>query len=302
MQLVHSPAELLSVLRKDQTGTPESLGLVPTMGALHAGHTELIRRARAENTRVVLSLFVNPLQFGPHEDFAAYPRDLAGDARIAEDAGVDILFAPPVSQMYSSGFASRVSVEGVSEGFDGASRPGHFTGVATVVLKLLNLVQPTRAYFGEKDWQQLAVVRRMVRDLNVPVEIVGVPTVRSALPHETGLALSSRNTYLSAEQRSRAAVLSRALRAAQALYAAGERRSKALLAAASAELASESGLTLDYLALVDGDMNEREWVDNEGVSAESLAEYRLLVAARLFGVRLIDNMPLISADALTAAL
>lgn len=306
MQLVYSPAELRIALRKRQRDIVQrdstSLGLVPTMGSLHAGHGQLIRRARAENASVALSLFVNPLQFGPHEDFAAYPRDLNADMRVAEDAGVDILFAPSVSQMYPSGFASRISVESVSGGFDGAVRPGHFTGVATVVLKLLNLMQPNRAYFGEKDWQQLAVVRRMVRDLDVPVDIVGVPTVRSELPGELGLALSSRNSYLSAEQRARAAVLARALRAAQQRYTAGERRSRALLSAASAELASEAGLTLDYLALVDSDMNEREWVDTEGVSAESLAQYRLLVAARLFGVRLIDNMPLLPADVLPAAL
>lgn len=301
MQLVHSPAELRRALNLSRRDFPGSLGLVPTMGSLHAGHEQLVRRARAENTYVALSLFVNPLQFGPHEDFASYPRDLAGDAQMAEAAGVDFLFAPSISQMYPPGFASRVSVEAVSEGFDGAARPGHFTGVATVVLKLLNLAQPTRAYFGEKDWQQLSVVRRMVRDLDVPVEIVGVPTVRSELPDEVGLALSSRNSYLSAGQRSRAAVLFRALRAAQERYAAGERRTQVILAAASAELASESDLTLEYLALVDGDMAEREWVDNENVSAESLAQYRLLVAARLFGVRLIDNMPLLSADALRAA-
>ncbi|GAA4019865.1 pantoate--beta-alanine ligase [Deinococcus rubellus] len=299
MQLVHTPAELRAALGPG--GSP-SLGLVPTMGHLHDGHAHLIRRARAENDRVVLSLFVNPLQFGPSEDFAAYPRDLPHDAAFAERAGVDVLFAPDTDQMYPPGFATRVSVAGVSEGFDGASRPGHFSGVATVVLKLFNLVQPTRAYFGEKDWQQLMVVRRMVRDLDLLLEIVGVPTVRSSLPGEEGLALSSRNSYFTPPQRARAAVLARALGAAQQCYAAGERRPDGLLAAARAVLVSEPDLTLDYLGLVDGDMRDIEQLDNGGVSiprrsdaplpADAPTQARLLVAAHLFGVRLIDNLPL----------
>ncbi|WP_161883715.1 pantoate--beta-alanine ligase [Deinococcus alpinitundrae] len=308
MQLVHTPAELRAALGPERS----SLGLVPTMGRLHDGHAHLIRRARAENDRVVLSLFVNPLQFGPTEDFAAYPRDLPGDMAFAEQAGVDVLFAPATDQMYPPGFATRVSVAGVSEGYDGASRPGHFAGVATVVLKLFNLVQPTRAYFGEKDWQQLMVVRRMVCDLNVPLEIVGVPTVRSALPGEEGLALSSRNGYLTPPQRARAAVIARALGSAQQRYAAGERRPSELLAAARAVLASEPELRLDYLGLVDGDMRDIKQLDNGGVStphrsdallldtalldtgpaADAPTQARLLVAARLFGVRLIDNLPL----------
>ncbi|MDL2345667.1 pantoate--beta-alanine ligase, partial [Deinococcus sp. MIMF12] len=187
------------------------------MGSLHEGHAQLIRRARAECGVVAVSVFVNPTQFGPGEDLSRYPRDLERDLRLAGDAGADVLFHPEAEAMYPPGHATTVQVGGVSGPLEGESRPGHFDGVATVVLKLLNLVGPQRAYFGEKDWQQLAVVRRMVRDLSVPVEIVGVPTVRGA----SGLALSSRNSYLTPQQRERATVLSRALRAVQSAAASG---------------------------------------------------------------------------------
>lgn len=275
-RVVRTPAELRAALR----GHP-SVGLVPTMGYLHTGHATLIRAARAENAVVVLSVFVNPMQFGPKEDLARYPRDLDRDLRVAAEAGADLLFVPEAGDMYPTGFSTRVELSGVSEPLDGAARPGHFTGVATVVLKLLNLVQPARAYFGEKDWQQLAVVRRMVADLNVPVEVVGVPTVRA----ESGLALSSRNAYLSAEELERATVLSRALRAVQAAYAGGERDAARLRQAGLDVLATEPEAVPDYLAVVDGDMQERDAVDDDPMN-------RVLVAARMFGVRLIDNMPL----------
>ena len=275
-RVVRTPAELRAALR----GQP-SVGLVPTMGYLHTGHATLIRAARAENAVVVVSVFVNPLQFGPKEDLARYPRDLDRDLRVAAEAGADLLFVPEAGDMYPTGFSTRVELSGVSEPLDGAARPGHFTGVATVVLKLLNLVQPARAYFGEKDWQQLAVVRRMVADLNVPVEVVGVPTVRA----ESGLALSSRNAYLSAEELERATVLSRALRAVQAAYAGGERDAARLRQAGLDVLATEPEAVPDYLAVVDGDMRERDAVDDDPMN-------RVLVAARMFGVRLIDNMPL----------
>lgn len=275
-RVVRTPAELRAALR----GQP-SVGLVPTMGYLHTGHATLIRAARAENAVVVVSVFVNPLQFGPKEDLARYPRDLDRDLRVAAEAGADLLFVPEAGDMYPTGFSTRVELSGVSEPLDGAARPGHFTGVATVVLKLLNLVQPARAYFGEKDWQQLAVVRRMVADLNVPVEVVGVPTVRA----ESGLALSSRNAYLSAEELERATVLSRALRAVQAAYAGGERDAARLRQAGLDVLATEPEAVPDYLAVVDGDMQERDAVDDDPMN-------RVLVAARMFGVRLIDNMPL----------
>ncbi|NTY02316.1 pantoate--beta-alanine ligase [Deinococcus sp. JMULE3] len=260
------------------------VAFVPTMGYLHDGHAALIRAARHEagpGGLVVLSIFVNPMQFGPTEDLSRYPRDLDRDLGIAAQAGADLIFHPDVNTMYPQGYSTSVTVTGVSDGLDGAARPGHFTGVATVVLKLLNLVQPDVALFGEKDWQQLAVIRRMVRDLNVPVSIQGVPTVRAA----SGLALSSRNTYLTAEQQDRATILSRALRAVQAAYAAGERRPDALEAAGHAVLTQEPELTLDYLTVVGGDMQTPEIMDNDPMN-------RVLVAARLFGVRLIDNMPL----------
>lgn len=275
-RLVASPAELREAL----AGRP-GVGLVPTMGYLHEGHATLIRRARAEGEVVVVSVFVNPRQFGPQEDLARYPRDLERDLGVAGAAGADLIFHPDVDTIYPAGYATTVSVGGVSAPLEGERRPGHFDGVATVVLKLLNLVGPRRAYFGEKDWQQLAVVRRMVRDLNVPVEVVGVPTIREG----SGLALSSRNSYLTPEQRERAAVISRALRAVQAAALDGERDTERLRQAGLAVLGQEPDLSLDYLAVVDGDMAERARVENGGMT-------RVLVAARMFGVRLIDNMPL----------
>ncbi|AFZ68306.1 pantoate--beta-alanine ligase [Deinococcus peraridilitoris] len=276
MELIQSPVELRARL----VGAA-SVGFVPTMGFLHDGHARLIERASQENERVVVSVFVNPLQFGAGEDLSRYPRDLARDQEIAEQHGAHLLFHPQASVMYPEGFTSRIELGGPGEGWEGASRPGHFSGVATVVLKLLNLVSPTRAYFGEKDWQQLAVIRRVVRDFNLSVEIVGCPTVREP----SGLALSSRNSYFTAEQRERAAILSRALRAAQNAYAKGERLSKRLLDTARMVLMSERELTLDYLALVDENLRPIEVISRpEGA--------RLLIAACLFGVRLIDNMPL----------
>ncbi|MBB5233048.1 pantoate--beta-alanine ligase [Deinococcus budaensis] len=257
------------------------VGLVPTMGYLHEGHAALIRQAQAECDLVVVSVFVNPKQFGPGEDLARYPRDLARDLGVAGEAGADLLFHPDAAEMYPDGHATTVTVAGVSGPPEGASRPGHFDGVATVVLKLLNIVRPQRAYFGEKDWQQLAVVRRMVRDLDVPTLIVGVPTLREA----SGLALSSRNSYLTPEQRGRAAVLSRALRAVQARAAAGERNTARLRQAGLDVLAADPEVSVDYLVVVDGDMRERAHVDDGPMT-------RVLVAARMYGVRLIDNLPL----------
>ncbi|WP_019584787.1 pantoate--beta-alanine ligase [Deinococcus apachensis] len=257
------------------------VGLVPTMGYLHEGHATLIRRARAKCDTVVVSVFVNPRQFGANEDLGRYPRDLDRDLRVAGEAGADLLFHPDVDTMYPPGYATTVSVGGVSGPPEGTSRPGHFDGVATVVLKLFNLVQPHRAYFGEKDWQQLAVVRRMVGDLNVPVEVVGVPTVREA----SGLALSSRNSYLTDEQRGRAVILSRALGAVQEAALSGELDTARLRQAGLDVLGQDPEVDLDYLTVVDGDMRERGRVENDPMT-------RVLVAARMFGVRLIDNLPL----------
>lgn len=277
------------------------VGFVPTMGYLHEGHATLIRLAKQACDVVVLSIFVNPLQFGPKEDLAKYPRDLERDLRVAAEAGVDAVFFPEVGTMYPPGFGTRVVVSGVSEPLDGASRPGHFVGVATVVLKLLNLVRPDRVFLGEKDWQQLAVLRRMATDLNVAVDVVGVPTVREP----SGLAMSSRNAYLTEGQKERAVVLIRALRAVQGAYTAGERRTAALRQVGLDVLEREPDVHVEYLEVVGRDLLARETVvsplpvsampgrdrlDRDAVENESMT--RVLVAARMYGVRLIDNLPL----------
>ncbi|MEO6593499.1 MAG: pantoate--beta-alanine ligase [Planctomycetota bacterium] len=261
------------------------VGLVPTMGSLHAGHQSLMVAARAECDRVVATIFVNPLQFGPREDFAAYPRDLAGDLRWCREAGVDATFAPATAQMFEPGFCSHVGVGAAAESMEGALRPGHFTGVATVVSRLLALARPHRAYFGEKDAQQLAVIRRAARDLGFPVRIVGCAIVRDG----DGLALSSRNVYLSPEDRLASTVLSRALRSAQHAFARGERDRDALLARARTVLASEARARVDYVELrAEGDLAVLPPGPVDGG--------RLLVAASFVGgarpVRLLDNMSL----------
>jgi pantoate--beta-alanine ligase len=265
--------EHASASRRERQG----VGIVPTMGYLHEGHVSLARRARTENATVVLSLFVNPAQFGPQEDFARYPRDLDRDRALAASAGVDVLWVPRVEDMYPSGPAVWVEVDELSRRWEGERRPGHFRGVATVVLKLFLAVRATRAYFGEKDYQQLLVVRRMSESLLTGVVVVGCPTVRES----DGLALSSRNAYLGPAERPHAVALYRALARAQALLADGERDGAALQAAMRAELAAHPGVVPDYAVVVDA------------ATLEPLArmerDARALVAARLGGVRLIDN-------------
>ena len=241
MQIVRTPSSARAIARTLE----RPVGLVPTMGALHAGHLALVRRARSENASVVASIFVNPLQFGPGEDFEKYPRAFEADAERLEEAGVDLLYAPEVARMYPHGFASAISVGDVSRGFEGARRPGHFDGVATVVAKLFHAIEPTSAYFGQKDVQQTAVIRTFVRDLDFATNIVVAPTVRE----EDGLALSSRNVYLSAEQRSAAPSLHRAIRAVVDAVAAGERDPARACARGAACV--QSPLTLEYLAIVD---------------------------------------------------
>jgi pantoate--beta-alanine ligase len=262
-----------------------SIGLVPTMGSLHAGHASLLAAARAQNDRVAATIFVNPLQFGPHEDFAAYPRSLEADVALCRAAGADLVFAPEVGAMFDAGFCSHVGVGAAAEGMEGALRPGHFAGVATVVARLFALARPTRAYFGEKDAQQLAVVRRLVHDLGFPLQIVPCPIVRDP----DGLALSSRNVYLGPEDRAASLVLVRALRAALAAFRAGERDRERLLQAARAVLASEPRAELDYLEL-------RAEPDLAPLPPGPVAGGRLLVAARFAGgrrpVRLLDNLSL----------
>jgi pantoate--beta-alanine ligase len=278
VQTVAGFRELLQSAR----ATGRTVGLVPTMGALHAGHVSLVERARSECDVVAVTIFVNPLQFGDPEDIAKYPRTIERDLDQCARAGVDVVFAPGVTDMYPSWpapVASSVSVTGVSEGWEGASRPGHFDGVATVVAKLFSIAGPCRAYFGEKDFQQLAVVRRLVADLSLPVVVVGCPTVREA----DGLALSSRNVRLSGRERAAAAVLSRALAAGRAAAEDGVRTGAALAAVMRRVVAQEPLVHLDYAAAVDADdlVEAGELVDPSSV--------RLLIAAQVGPVRLIDN-------------
>jgi len=254
-----------------------SVGLVPTMGALHEGHLSLIRRAREENDVVVVSVFVNPTQFGPQEDYSRYPRDLSRDTALAVEAGADLVFAPAAEEMYLPGHSTWVEVEGLTDGLCGASRPGHFRGVCTVVTKLFALCRPDRAYFGQKDAQQLAVIRRMERDLNLGVDVVSCAIVRE----DDGLALSSRNVYLTPEERAQAVALSRSLRAAEQLVAEGEHRAKAIEATVRQVLAEATLGEVDYVALVDAE----ELTPVEVIAGEVL----LALAVRFGGTRLIDN-------------
>jgi len=261
--------------RRERAGT---VGLVPTMGALHAGHLSLVDAARRENDRVVVSVFVNPTQFGPREDYARYPRDLRKDEALLERARADAVFAPSVEAMYPPRMETTVDVGSVAVPLEGERRPGHFRGVATVVLKLLGIATPDRAYFGEKDAQQLAIVRRLVADLDVPVEIRACPIVREP----DGLALSSRNAYLSPAERRAAAVLFRALRAAEEAWRAGERHGHALEDAMKTTLQREALARVDYAAVA----------DPVSFRAVDVAEgpVRLLLAVYVGETRLIDNL------------
>ncbi|HEX2325689.1 MAG TPA: pantoate--beta-alanine ligase [Chloroflexota bacterium] len=273
--------ETVEAFRGARQGVPEPLGLVPTMGALHEGHLSLLRQARAACATVAMSLFVNPTQFGPAEDLSRYPRPLQRDLDLARTAGVDLVFHPPVEEMYPPDFATAVEVGGPASRWEGEHRPGHFRGVATVVARLLGIVGPQVAYFGEKDWQQLQVVRRMVRDLAIPVQIAPCQIVREP----DGLALSSRNVYLEPEQRQYATALSRALRTGQGRVAGGERDALAVRQAIEAVLLDTPGLRPDYVAVVDPESLEPlERLDRPA---------RALIAARLGKVRLIDNAPLV---------
>lgn len=258
----------------------ETIGFVPTMGYLHEGHMSLIHRARSENTAVVASIFVNPTQFGPREDLASYPRDPEADSAKCRDAGVDTLFMPQAEDIYPDGFQTYVEVEKVSGPLCGASRPGHFRGVATVVLKLFNIVSPTSAYFGSKDYQQLQVIKTMARDLNLDTKVVTCPTVREA----DGLAMSSRNAYLTPDQRRRAICLFEALQEAQELFSKGETEAEKYLQVMSTRIKKEPDADVDYINLVHPETLEKlEKVDGPALAA---------LAVRIGKTRLIDNMVL----------
>lgn len=265
--------EALDVIRK----TGSTIGLVPTMGALHAGHMQLVKTAKAQCDIVVVSIFVNPTQFGAGEDLDSYPRQEAADAALLEEAGVELLWVPTVDQVYPDGFSTNVSVSGVSSGLCGGSRPGHFDGVATVVAKLFNQTRPDAAFFGEKDYQQLAVIRRMARDLDFTHDIIGVPTVRDA----DGLALSSRNAYLTPEQRKQAVALPDIMRAAcEEIVSGGD--IGAILDAAKTKLTASGFHKVDYFELRNADT-----LGNMTVFQKPA---RLLAAAHIGSTRLIDNI------------
>lgn len=277
MQIIRDIATLRRAVDALKQGR-KSVALVPTMGALHAGHLSLVRMARRVADHVVVSIFVNPTQFGPNEDYAAYPRDEARDAAQLVEEGVSLLWAPDVGVMYPNGHATHIEVAELGADYCGAARPGHFDGVATVVAKLFSQVHPDIAIFGEKDWQQLAIIRRMARDLDFGLDILAAPIARDA----DGLALSSRNAYLSAEQRAAAVAFPDALKAA-AVGIAGGADVAATLAAAEAAIVAGGFDSVDYVALADADSLER--------LAEYRAPARLLAAAHMGKTRLIDNFP-----------
>lgn len=281
MQILRTVEELRRWSRaaRRTKGAHESsvVGLVPTMGALHAGHAALIRAATAACGHVAVSVFVNPTQFGPDEDFGRYPRSFVADCELAATEGAEAVFAPTVEEMYPEGTATFVDVEGLSERLDGTSRPGHFRGVATVVTKLLIAAEADRAFFGQKDAAQVAVLRRMARDLRLATEIVVCPIVREA----DGLAMSSRNAYLSAEERKQALALSRAVRRVEALVKHGERKAEALIAAAQVTLRVDPAVRVDYVELVDSATLEPVTTAAPGTL--------FAVAAWVGATRLIDN-------------
>ena len=276
MRLIRSPAAFTRAMQTLRR-RGNTIGFIPTMGALHAGHASLIRAARRANDVVAVSLFVNRLQFGPREDYARYPRTLAADVRLIRAAGGDVVFAPDARQMYPLGFASRVSVDRLGRRWEGASRPRHFTGVATVVAKLLNLAQPTTAYFGQKDYQQCLIVQRMARDLDLPMAVRMLPTVREP----DGLAMSSRNAYLAHDERVQAGVLFRSLRLARTMIRGGERRADRIQAAMRRLIKEAQDARVDYIGLADAG------------TLEPLDRLRgrvaILLAVRLGTTRLIDN-------------
>lgn len=276
MKLISSIAKMHKI-SLDLRCKSKSIGFVPTMGALHGGHTALIKKARSSNDVVAASIFVNPIQFAPGEDYHNYPRDIESDSMIASDAGVDILFLPSADEMYPPGYRTFVNTEGITEFLCGRSRPAHFKGVATVVLKLFNIVMPCRAYFGEKDYQQMLVIKQMVRDLNFDIEIIGVPVVREG----NGLAMSSRNDYLNPKERISAASLFRAIKISRQMVENGERNAQKIINKVENIIKKEKGAKIDYISIC----NPVTLEDIKIISSRAL----IALAVRIGNTRLIDN-------------
>ena len=281
METITSRQRMMSIAREIHREGNRTIGFVPTMGALHPGHLSLVQAARARCDVVVVSVFVNPAQFGPREDFASYPRDLAHDSALLADFKVDYVFAPTVEDMYPKGFSTYVTVEGLSDQLEGAARPGHFRGVTTVVALLLNIIRPDFAFFGQKDAQQAIVIRQMVRDLAFDSEVVVLPTARA----ESGLALSSRNDYLDDEQRRAATVLYRSLSRAAADYDNGERNAKRLIGAVKSTIEKEPLARIDYVSVNDAETLEQLDELGDGPALISMAAF-------IGKTRLIDNVVL----------
>ena len=282
MEIINRRQRMASVARKLRREEDKTIGLVPTMGALHDGHLSLVREARRMCDVVIVSVFVNPTQFGAGEDFERYPRDLTGDTTKLADYNVDYIFAPPSEEMYPKGFATYITVEGLSDTMEGVARPGHFRGVATVLTVLFNTIRPDFAFFGQKDAQQTLVVKRLVRDLAFDLEVVVLPTVRE----QTGLALSSRNAYLTPEQHQAASVLYRALAQAREVYNEGERNAKRLAETVRSQVEAEPLARLEYVGVVDADTMEKY---------DRIPEERpvlIALAAHVGRTRLIDNIVL----------
>ncbi|WP_027717454.1 pantoate--beta-alanine ligase [Desulfovirgula thermocuniculi] len=276
MVILHTVKEVRDFVRRARA-EGKTVGFVPTMGYFHEGHLSLMRRAREECGVVVVSIFVNPLQFGPREDYQRYPRDFQRDRELAEGAGVDAIFYPSVEEMYPPGYATYVEVQGITECLCGVFRPGHFRGVTTVVAKLFNIVQPDRAYFGQKDAQQALVIKKMVRDLNMDLEVVVLPTVRE----EDGLAMSSRNVYLSPRERQLAAAIPRSLRAAEEVYKAGERQAEKIVELVRGVLGESPGIEIEYVEVRSlPNLEPLERVEGPAL---------LALAVRIGPARLIDN-------------
>ena len=290
MEIINRRQRMSSVVRKVRRDQDRTVGVVPTMGALHDGHLSLVREARRMCDVVVVSIFVNPAQFSPAEDFASYPRDLTNDTARLTDYNVDYIYAPPPEEIYPKGFSTFVTVEGLSDQLEGASRPGHFRGVATVVTILLNTVRPDFAFFGQKDAQQVLIVKRLVRDLSFPTEIVVLPIVREA----SGLAMSSRNAYLNQEEHKAAQCLYEALSRAKDAYAAGERNASRLAETVRTTIEREPLARVDYINVSDADTLEKlDKLDDRAVL--------IAVAAKIGKTRLIDNVVLGAAKKKDAA-